>query len=242
MNDTHNVVVVEKRQENTLLTTVSKESFDVVEKIKNLTLLTPQDGQLLEKAKSFIVSTYTDVPEYRPLVIKMAAVLNDAQFPTPDSKFWQCKKEAEVHFNNLVTELYKVEKSLIDIEELDYVIASQEKCLTNDQLDKSIDPIKMGFETRRLKVKREEYIFHLKKLEKTIKYRIQEIVEWSAISEYYEKSCKYNVKKYNDHITEDLFKALQIKINNASGDDEKNNFVAQLATLKRLISEHSNQK
>jgi hypothetical protein len=238
----NDVITVEKRQENQLLTNVGKESFDVVEKIKNLTLLTPSDCKSLDAAKSFILSTYTDVPEYRPLVIKMASVLNDGNFPTVDSKYWQCKKEAEVHFNNLVTELYRIEKALIDIEEMDYVIASQEHCLENTQIDKGIDPIKMGFEIRRLKVKREEYIFNLKRMEKTVKYRIQEIIEWAAISEYYEKSCKYNVKKYNDHLTEDLFKALQIKISSATSEEERKNFTSQLMTLRGLIEKHVNQK
>lgn len=230
---------VEQRPQNVLLTKIEETSFDVVEKISNLTLLTANDEKALADSKKFILSTYTDVPEYRPLVIKMASVLNDLQFPTSDAKYWQCKKEAEVHFNQLITELYKLEKARVDIEEMDYVIASQEKAITSNLKD--VDPIKLQFEIRRLRIQREEYIFNSKRIEKSIKFRIREIVEWAAISNSLEKSCKYNTSNYNEHIAENLYKSLQLKIDQCTNEEDKKNFIAQLNTLKSLLIQ-TNQK
>lgn len=230
-----NILSTVKREHNVMMTKVEEPTFEVVNKISNLTLLTPTDIKRLASAQAFIISTYTDVPEYRPLVVKMSSVLNDGNFPTPDSKFWQCKKEAEVHFNQLVTEIYKYERCVVDIEEMDYIISSSEKQIKEN--DNKIDPIKMGFEIRRMKIKREEYIFNMKILEKSIKYRINEVVEWAAIAESTSHSCKYDTKNYNAHITESLYLKLQNEIKN--GDKETSDtYIAQLSTLKRLLNQY----
>jgi hypothetical protein len=234
-------LAVIQREPNALMVGAEHNALGVVEQINKLTLLTVADAKNLAAAQSFILSTYTDVPEYRPLVIKLSSVLNDGQFPTPDSKFWQCKKEAEVHFNQMVSEIYKYERGMVDIEEMDYVIASSERKIESDTID--IDPIKLGFEIKRLKIKRDEYIFNMKIVEKSIKYRIQEVVEWAAISDSLKNACKYDTKDYNAHIAENLYKKLEIDINSSQDDGAKRNYSAQLATLKRLLLEFGiNQK
>lgn len=229
-------LAVIKRDQNTLLVNAEEKVFDVVDVIKKITLLTPSDAKRLASAQSFIVSTYTDVPEYRPLVVKMSSVLNDKSFPTPDSKYWQCKKEAEVHFTQLVTEMYKHERSVVDIEEMDYTISSSERKIKEN--DSQIDPIKFGFEIKRLRIKREEYLFNMKLLEKSIKYRIQEIVEWAAIAEsMMAPQCKYDTKDYNAHITQSLYKKLEADIVSTNDKDSMESYRAQLSTLQRLIKE-----
>jgi hypothetical protein len=232
-----------KRDKNALLCNTQGKAFAVVDTINNMTLLNAQDITNLEAASKFMLSTYTDVPQYRPLAIKLASVLNDAQFPTLDAKYWQCKKEAEVHFNQLVLDYYKYERASVDIEEMDYMIASSEKQLkTQKDIIKAsdhIDPIKLGFEVKRLYIKRREYIFNLKQLEKNIKYRIQEVTEWAAIAEnMLAKNCSYSTSNYNQHLIESMYKSLEHKLN-AANDNEKPNYANQLATLKQLITKHS---
>jgi hypothetical protein len=233
MNNNDNEVI--KRNLNVLMVNAESKALDVVDKIKSLTLLTPSDATRLMRAQSFIISTYTDVPEYRPLVIKLSSVLNDGAFPTPDSKYWQCKKEAEVHFTQLVSEIYKYERAMVDVEEMDYVIASSNHSI--DIKTEGIDPIKMGFEIRRLIIKRAEYLFNMKMVEKSIKYRIQEVVEWAAIAEtMLAPNCKYDTKDFNAHIAENLYKKLEHDI--AESDDATAvTYKAQLSTLQRLIND-----
>jgi hypothetical protein len=97
----------------------------------------------------------------------------------------------------------------------------------------------MKFEIRRLRIKRDEYIFNMKLLEKSIKFRIQEVTEWAAISEsMMQPNCKYSTKDYNQHIAENLYSKLEAQLKDSSGSPEdKVNYAAQLATLKRLLSE-----
>lgn len=231
---------VDKRANNAILTEVGTKSSEVTNTIKNLSLIAPNDLQRLEKAQTFIVSNYIEVPEYRPMIIKLASVLNDGSFPTPDSKYWQCKKEAEVHFNQLVVELYKYERCKVDIEEMDYTVASLEKTIDTQVSTDAIDPIKVKFEIRRMTLKRDEYLFNMKNLEKSIKYRIEEICDWYDISESLKHECKYKDGNYNNHLVENLYKKLKYDVSNAKNDQEKNNFASQLRTLERLIK--SNQK
>ena len=241
-NTEENKLAVIKRDSNALMVNAEAGALDVVQKINDLTLLTASDAKKLVDAQPFILSTYTDVPEYRPLVIKLSSVLNDKSFPTADTKYWQCKKEAEVHFTQLVSEIYKYERCMVDIEEMDYIIASSEHQIASISLESvkdSLDPIKLGFELKRVKIKRQEYLFNMKLLEKSIKYRIQEIVDWAAISKkMMEPNCKYDTKNYNAHLTEGLYKTLQECINKAAGED-KAKYEAQLSTLRRLIKEMS---
>jgi len=237
MNEMLEVAV---REPNALMVNVENSAKGVVDQIADMTLITANDVKQLAKAQTFILSTYTDVPQFRPLVIKLSSVLNDRSFPTADGKYWQCKKEAEVHFNQLVSEMYKYERCVVDVEEMDYVIASMEKQLKETVSVDKIDPIKMGFEIRRMKIKRDEYIFNMKLVEKSIKYRISEVTEWAAISESMMKpGCRYDTKDYNAHLAQELYMKLEQDINNAAKDGNKDvdNLKAQLATLQRLVKD-----
>lgn len=227
-------LAVAKRDQNAVFKELEKNSLSVVDHINKITLLTANDAKMLDQAKQFILSTYTDVPMYRPLIIKMASVLNDAQFPTPDAKFWQCKKEAEVHFNQLVSEIFKLQRATVDLEEMDYVIASFEKAL-EEKIDGK-DPKIMEFEKRRLMIKRDEYLFSMKQVEKSVKFRVQEVVEWAAIAASMVKGCKHDKKNHNAHVIENFYKKLQSDIKNVS-EDNKPLYEAQLSTLKRIIEE-----
>jgi hypothetical protein len=229
------VLSVIKRDDNNVLTNVVEKSMSVVQLLQNISLITPADGKKLEEAKEFILSNYTQVPEFRPFAVKISSVLNDGQFPTEDLKYWQCKKEAEVHFNQLITEFFKYERCKVDVEEIDYTISSLEnskKYDDNVQNIKGIDPIKVDFEIRRLAIKREEYLFNMKHLEKSIKYRISEVHDWFTISN--RLNCKYDRNSYESGLVEGLYRKYK-KTYEDAGDLHKENARAQLDTLLRLL-------
>jgi hypothetical protein len=77
---------------------------------------------------------------------------------------------------------------------------------------------------------------------KSIKYRINEVVEWSNIAQkMFSDKCTYDKTNYNDHLTENLYKKLEIDIKTceASGANS-DGYKSQLSTLKKLISSLSN--
>jgi hypothetical protein len=238
-------IQVPKRDQDALVEATSDNSLSVVGEIRNTSILDPEAVKDLEKSKQFLLSTYTDVPMYRPMVVKLASVLNDKTCPTNDSKYWQCKKEAEVHFNELVGNVYKWHLSQIDLEEMDYKIASLEKLLEEpDGIRSDIDPVLIGFDLRRLKVKRERYEFNVKQLEKNIKYRIEEVTDWAAIAGKLETQCQGSTTNAQQHVAMSLLATLEHKVEEAKKNNDQKaveNYESQLNTLKRMLYEKSKE-
>lgn len=228
---------IPKRDSDPLITKTTENSLNVVDQINKISLINPRDLLDLEKSKAFLVSTYSDVPQYRPMVVKVASVLDDGRLPTADSKFWQCKKEAEVHFNELVSNVYKWQISQIDLEEMDYKIASLEALLKEDNVRSDLDPKLIEFDVRRMKVKRERYEFNIKQLEKNIKYRIEEVTDWAAIANTIESDCKHSTTNAQEYYVESFYKRLEYEIENATDEKAKLNFTSQLNTLRKIMKQ-----
>ena len=236
VNTQTNQISVPKRDIDPFVAKTGENSLSVVDQIRKMSLIEPSDIIDLEKSKAFLVSTYTDVPQYRPMVVKVASVLDDGRLPTPDAKYWQCKKEAEVHFNELVNNIYKWQLSQVDLEEMDYKIASLESLLTTpEQIKSDLDPILINFDLKRMKIKRERYEFNVKQLEKNIKYRIEEVTDWAAIAKSLEKDCRHSKTNAQEYGVESFYKRLEYEIENATDEKAKQSFENQLRTLKRLL-------
>jgi len=231
------------REIDPILTKTGEDSLSVVDKIRKMSIIDPQDAIDLQQAKSFLLSTYTDVPQYRPMVIKIASVLDDGRLSTPDAKFWQCKKEAEVHFQELVNGVYKWQIAQVDLQEMDYKIASLEKLLeTPNEIRDDLDPTLIGFDLKRMKIKLERYEFNVKQLEKNIKYRIEEVTDWAVIAKNLEGECKHSTTNAQEHNVEAFYKRLEFEIEKASDDKAKKQFESQLSTLKRIMLQKMKQR
>ena len=222
-------------EDNFSLLKTKETNDEVLEQIFSLTLITPNDLKKFEESKEFLLSTYTDVPQYRPLLVKLVSVLNDTSFPTYDAKYWQCKAEAEVHYNEFNRELIKYKKGLIDIAEIDYKIKVLEKKL--NELEKDTDPILVEFDLKRLFNKKEEYMFEMKQLEKKLKYRMEEMTDWAKISANLEEHCEFSTKVHAEHFSKSFIKSLESRINKSSDEKEKKMLNDQLNTFKRMVTE-----
>lgn len=213
---------------------------EVTNSMGSLSLVNAKDLLHLKESQAFLLSTYTDVPQFRSKIVKIVSVLTDGKFPTADAKFWQCKAEAEVHFNEMVREFKKFEHASIDVDELSYKIEQIQTSLNAHRVHPSeYDPRIAEFDLRRLKLKKEEYLFNMKLLEKTIKYRIEEVTDWYDIAKDLEKKCKYSTTNAAEHIVESHFAKLQFRVDNAKDENEKNSFEDQLNTYKRLLANAS---
>ena len=229
-----NAVISEK---NEFAVAVDNISDEVVDQINKLTLITPKDVAELKKAQAFILQTYTDVRQYRPMVNKLTSVLTDGRFPTPDAKYWQCKAEAEVHFNELKRDTFKYNRAKVDVDELIYKIESIEGMLAGTYaVTQQFDPNLVGFDLQRLKIKLSHYQFELKQLEKSIKYRIEEVTDWHKIAKDYEGMCIYSTRDPNEHTPDTHFKMLMWQAENAKTDEEAEVFKEQLRTYQRLLN------
>lgn len=233
----------EKRETDIAIDKTEECSNEIVEQIKSLGIITPTDVKKFQEAKTFALSTYTDVGQYRPMVTKLTSVLTDGKFPTADKKYWQCKAEAEVQFNELCRASYKHQRAVIDLEELDYKIKSIEQLLNQEVTTKEkFDPNLVRFDLERLKIKRNQYEFEVKQLEKSMKYRMKEVTDWHEIASYLEPQCSYSIKNYEEHIPEAHYKVLQYRIENAQTEEERRNFQDQLDTYKHILGDSKKSK
>lgn len=216
----------------------SETAYEIIEEIKKLDLITPEEIARFKDAQVFALESFRDVPSYRPMIVKLTSVLNDGQFPTTDMKFWQCKKEAEVHFNELTRDYFKYERSKVDIDELTYKIQEIDGMLNTPEkyagMEK-FDPLLVSFDRKRLILKKAQYEFELKLLEKDIKYRLQEVIDWSFISKNLEAKCEFSTTNYQDHTIKGHIKFIQHRLKDPKlSPDEKKLLQSQLDTFNRL--------
>lgn len=224
-----------KESINKLIDQSSSNAFAVADELNKISLVTPAEVAILKKAQSFLLSTYTDVPVFRSFMEKYVGVLTNARFPTPDSKFWQCKKEAEVQFNELLKAMLRYKSLNIDIEECVYKINDLNK---KKELDNVEHPTLVQCDISRLELKLAEIKLHIKSVEKEIKYRIVEIGDWNEIASEWEGELKHSSSVYSQHELESMMKYLTHEISHAiDKKDEKSSKIlsSQLDTLKSFI-------
>lgn len=233
----HNPVSNIQTFESPTLSLVAQSSFEIIDEIRKTELLNDIDVANIKKAQTFLLTSFKDVQIYNTRIAKVTSILSDGKFATNDAKYWQCKMQAEVHFNEFIRGLYKLDRVKIDLEELQYQIATIDNIINNeDSLKESkMDAIKLGFDRRRLVNKLNQYVYEMKLLEKDIKQRLREINDWAEIAVEFEKGCEHSTSSYDEHTYSSHFKALQSLVNGAKSAEERKQYVDQLNTFLRLL-------
>lgn len=228
------------QEENVVKNSDPKELIDgssnLIDLFHDQTLITTNDLISLEEAKEFVVSTYTDVPMYRSLPIKLFGVLNNDEFPTAESKFWQCKVEAETHSNELIREIHDYEISKLNIEKRQYLITKLiEKQQSGDLSEE--DMVDISFDIREQQINLSRMRFEIKQLEKRIKYRIEEVTEWKKISEGLKTSKDFSTGSYVKSYVNTLKYRYQQKLHNPDlKEDQKVLIQKQIDGLTELYN------
>ena len=90
-------------------------------------ILTDVDLNVIGDLKEELVDNFMHAQVFRTRTEMEVSVLNDMNFPTPDSKFWQCQREQGVHFHELVMLSYEYRKNLVEIRKLQRKLSSLNK-------------------------------------------------------------------------------------------------------------------
>lgn len=222
--------------ESPTLSSVTQNSFEIIDAIRNTDLINETDVANIKKAQTFLLTTYKDVPIYNTRIAKVSSILSDAKFITNDAKFWQCKMQAEVHFNELIRALYKLDRVKIDLEELQYQISTIDNIInSNDVEGTKLDLIKLGFDKRRLINKLNQYVYEMKLLEKDIKQRLREINDWAEISLQFEATCEHSTSNFDEHTYGSHFVTLKKLLDTAKTPIERAQYLDQINTFLRLL-------
>lgn len=221
---------------NPFIKETASRSLDVLKEMNKVSLVTSKEIAALSEAKDFILSTYTSVPARRTLLQKYSGVLTNKRFPTADAKFWQCKKEAEVQFSELLRAYTNYQRVVVDMKEIVYRITRAEEELKAEEPQN--DPVLIEYDIERLQIKLQEYNILMKNLEKEIKFRISEISDWHNISEELKEELEYSPDVYSEHELKSMIRILKFQIDKAKAEDneeELKNFTDQLQTLESVI-------
>jgi len=225
-------------EQNQLEVVKNKKSDSILSLLKNDKILTSNDWDDLESSTGFIKECFKSIPMYRPLPVKIFGVLNDKECPTPETKFWQCRKEAEVHADQLIEDIHNLEMIRINIDRANYALDK----MKNEYIsEKNVDrKMEIEFDLRETQVNLSKLEYRGIKLQKQIKYRIEEVHEWKKISENIKSSHNIETNSYIKQYVNNMRFNLIKKKNELSEENNKEELTmldSQLNTFNTIIKQ-----
>ena len=204
----------EKRNIQTLATTQSKYLSDIldVEDVKEFKSLIPELKDTWKKKQVFRTET-----EMR------FSVLSDNKYPNRASKYWQCVREQNTHFENLVHLSFDSRKNEVEIEKLKIKITKEK-----NKLDKQL-----------LQIELEEKVDSKASMELVAKHRMREVATWSKLKKEFHDGS-FDDKDVNSHQAESYKIRLEHQkatLTPGSSQPEVFNVLGQLDTLNRVMKD-----
>ena len=204
----------EKRNIQTLATTQSKYLSDIldVEDVKEFKSLIPELKDTWKKKQVFRTET-----EMR------FSVLSDNKYPTRAAKYWQCVREQNTHFENLMHLSFDARKNDVEIEKLRAKIKKEK-----DKLEKQL-----------LQIELEEKIYGKAGMELVAKHRMREVATWSKLKKEFHDGS-FDDRDVNTHQAQSYKIRLEHQkatLTPGSSQPEVFNVLGQLNTLDRVIKD-----
>ena len=204
----------EKRNIQTLATTQSKYLLDIldVEDVKQFKSLIPELKDTWKKKQVFRTET-----EMR------FSVLSDNKYPTRASKYWQCVREQNTHFENLMHLSFDARKNDVEIEKLRAKIKKEK-----NKLEKQL-----------LQIELEEKIYNKASMELVAKHRMREVATWSKLKKEFHDGS-FDDRDVNTHQAQSYKIRLEHQkatLTPGSSQPEVFNVLGQLDTLNRVIKD-----
>ena len=204
----------EKRNIQTLATTQSKYLSDIldVEDVKEFKLLIPELKDTWKKKQVFRTET-----EMR------FSVLSDNKYPTRAAKYWQCVREQNTHFENLMHLSFDARKNDVEIEKLRIKIKKEK-----DKLEKQL-----------LQIELEEKVYGKAGMELVAKHRMREVATWSKLKKEFHDGS-FDDRDVNTHQAQSYKIRLEHQkatLTPGSSQPEVFNVLGQLNTLDRVIKD-----
>ena len=204
----------EKRNIQTLATTQSKYLSDIldIKDVKEFKSLIPELKDTWKKKQVFRTET-----EMR------FSVLSDNKYPNRASKYWQCVREQNTHFENLMHLSFDARKNDVEIEKLKVKIKDE-----TNKLDKQL-----------LQIELEEKVYSKAGMELVAKHRMREVATWSKLKKEFHDGS-FDDKDVNTHQAESYKIRLEHQkatLTPGSSQPEVFNVLGQLDTLNRVMKD-----
>jgi len=186
-------------------------------------ILDTNDFKSIMDLKDELKDTWHKKQVFRTETEMRMSVLQDAKYPTKAAKYWQCVREQNVFFENLMSLSFEYRKNEVEIKKLKKKITQE-----TDLLEKEL-----------LEIELEEKLYGRANTELVAKDRMREINQWSQLKKEYDDGS-FDTKNVNTHQAESYKMMLTNKVKTltpGSSQPEVFNAVGQLQTLERLEKE-----
>lgn len=183
-------------------------------------VLDTNDFKALKELKDELKDTWHKKQVFRTETEMRMSVLQDAKYPTKAAKYWQCVREQNVFFENLMSLSFDYRKNEVRIKKLKKKIENE-----TDELKREMYEIQL-----------EEKLYGRANMELVAKDRMREINQWSQLKAEYDDGS-FDTKNVNTHQAESYKLMLTNKVKTltpGSSQPEVFNVVGQLHTLERL--------
>ena len=183
-------------------------------------VLDTNDFKALKELKNELKDTWHKKQVFRTETEMRMSVLQDAKYPTKAAKYWQCVREQNVFFENLMSLSFDYRKNEVRIKKLKKKIENE-----TDELKREMYEIQL-----------EEKLYGRANMELVAKDRMREINQWSQLKAEYDDGS-FDTKNVNTHQAESYKLMLTNKVKTltpGSSQPEVFNVVGQLHTLERL--------
>ena len=183
-------------------------------------VLDTNDFKALTELKDELKDTWHKKQVFRTETEMRMSVLQDAKYPTKAAKYWQCVREQNVFFENLMTLSFDYRKNEVEIKKLKKKIEEEQ-----DELEREMHEIEL-----------EEKLYGRANMELVAKDRMREVSQWSQLKAEYDDGS-FDTKNVNTHQAESYKLMLTNKVKTltpGSSQPEVFNVVGQLHTLERL--------
>jgi len=182
--------------------------------------LDKQDVSKLIAIKNELNDTWRKKQIFRTETEMRVSVLNDAHFPTPAAKYWQCVREQNVFFENIISLSFEYRKNLVEIKKLERKL--------EDELDE--------LEQELITIALEEKQYARANMELIAKDRVRELELWSKLKAELDDGS-FDTDNVNNHQMASLQQTLETRaslLTPTTNPAEIANVLGPLATLNRL--------
>ena len=165
----------------------TKYGDTALEIIGSSKILTTQDLDVIQDLKEELGENFRVAQVFRTRTEMEVSVLNDMNFPTPDSKYWQSQREQNVHFHGLVMLSYEYRKNLVEIRQLQKRL----RLLPDEEINEDAREL--------LVIEIEKKTFIARNQERAAKDRIREIREWHEIKARLIPQMAHSLEDVDEH-------------------------------------------
>ena len=185
-------------------------------------ILDESDFRNLMSIKDELKDTWLKKQLFRTETEMRYSVLNNGSFPTKASKYWQCVREQNVFFENLMILSFEYRKNNVEIKKI------------NRKMEQESDDLELEL----LQIELEEKCYHKASMELVAKDRMRELEHWSRIKKELDDGS-FDTKNVNTHQKDSLKKQLEHRLSTLSASSPPGEISNVLGPLNTILEDQN---